>query len=450
MIRRVLVANRGEIALRVVRACREMGIDSVAVYSDADRDSLHVKQATMSLRLGPAPAKQSYLDQNLVVQAARVTGADAIHPGYGFLSENAQFARRCGEAGITFIGPSADAIGQMGDKIEAKRIAEALQVPLVPGDNLGTSDDLAAIARGLPYPVLLKAAAGGGGRGMRIVREPGEFARAAMQASAEAKEAFGDGTVYWESYIGNARHVEIQVLSDAHGNHIHLGERDCTLQRRHQKLLEESPSPLLSHGLRSEMCEAATRITRGLDYRGAGTIEFLIDADRGSFHFIEMNTRIQVEHPVTEQVHGIDLVREQIRIAAGQPISPDVLEARPRGWALECRINAEDPDAGFMPSPGRITMLVVPGGPGVRVDTHCEAGSEVSPYYDSMIAKVIVWDLDRERARLRMLRALEEFRIEGVVTTIPFHMRLLKSRSFIDSIYSTRWVESAIHEELAK
>ncbi|HVZ45952.1 MAG TPA: acetyl-CoA carboxylase biotin carboxylase subunit [Ramlibacter sp.] len=449
MIKRLLIANRGEIALRVVRACRELGIESVAVYSDADSESLHVKEATMSLRLGPPAAKQSYLNKDLVIHAAKVTGADAIHPGYGFLSEDADFAERCAQAGLAFVGPPADAIRRMGDKIAAKQLAASIGVPLVPGGTLEAGVDLEHAAKDLSYPVLLKAAAGGGGRGMRIVREASEFAGSVRQASNEALEAFGNGTVYWESYIGNARHIEVQVFSDSHGHHIHLGERDCTLQRRHQKLLEESPSPMLSRGSRSEICECAVRIVRALDYRGAGTIEFLFDADRGSFHFIEMNTRIQVEHPVTEEVHRIDLVREQLRVASGEPLSPEVMQAKPEGWAIECRINAEDSSQGFMPSPGRITRFAAPGGPGVRVETHCETGSDVSPWYDSMIAKLIVWDRDRERARLRMLRALGEFHIEGVETTIPFHIRLLASRSFIDSAYSTRWVETAIQGELA-
>ncbi|MFT3817193.1 MAG: acetyl-CoA carboxylase biotin carboxylase subunit [Rubrivivax sp.] len=449
MIKRVLIANRGEIALRVVRACRELGIESVAVYSDADRDSLHVKAATMNLRLGPAAAKQSYLDKERVIQAAKATLADAIHPGYGFLSEDPDFAERCAAAKLTFVGPSADAIRRMGDKIAAKQLAASIGVPLVPGGTLDPGVDLHRAAEGLPYPVLLKAAAGGGGRGMRIVREASAFAASVRQASNEALEAFGNGTVYWESYIGNARHIEVQVLSDSHGHHIHLGERDCSLQRRHQKLLEESPSRMLTQGSRQEICDCAVRIVQALDYCGAGTIEFLFDADRGSFHFIEMNTRIQVEHPVTEEVHRIDLVREQLRIAAGEAIAPEVMAARPQGWAIECRINAEDPEQGFMPSPGRITRLAAPGGPGVRVETHCETGSEVSPWYDSMIAKLVVWDRDRERARLRMLRALGEFHIEGVATTIPFHIRLLQSRSFIDSSYSTRWVETAVQGELA-
>jgi acetyl-CoA carboxylase biotin carboxylase subunit len=448
-MKRVLIANRGEIALRVVRACKELGLETVAVYSDADSESRHVRLADMSLRLGPPAAKHSYLAKDLIIRAAKVTGADAIHPGYGFLSEDADFADRCMAEGLTFVGPTPDSIRRMGDKIQAKMVAASIGVPLVPGGAIGADTDLARLAGELPYPVLLKAAAGGGGRGMRIVQSAPEFQAALAQASAEAKEAFGDGTMYWETYIANARHIEVQVLSDAHGNHLHLGERDCSLQRRHQKLLEESPSPVLAPDLRRDLCAAAVRIVSELDYRGAGTIEFLFDADRNSFHFIEMNTRIQVEHPVTEAVHGVDLVREQLRIAAGHPIDDRVRNARASGWSIECRINAEDPDRGFAPSPGRITRLVLPGGPGVRVDTHCEAGSVVSPFYDSMIAKLIVWDVDRERARQRMLRALKELVIEGVTTTTPFHVRLLESKAFAESRYNTRWVEKAAQQEFA-
>ncbi len=448
-MRRVLIANRGEIAVRVARACRELGLETVAVYSDADRDLRHVSLCDASLRLGPPAARGSYLNKTLLVAAARATGSDAIHPGYGFLAEDAEFADLCAQSRITFIGPAPDAIRQMGDKIAAKKLAESIGVPLVPGGTLDGGKEIAALAAGLPYPVLLKAAAGGGGRGMRVAGSAEEFAASFLQARSEAKEAFGDGTIYWERYIGNARHIEVQVLSDAHGNHAHLGERDCTLQRRHQKLLEESPSALLTEEVRSKLCEAAVQISRALDYRSAGTVEFLYDADRGSFHFIEMNTRIQVEHPVTELVTGVDLVREQLRIAMGHPLDPQVAHALRRGWAIECRINAEDPDRDFAPCPGRITRFVSPGGPGVRVDTHCEAGTVVSPYYDSMIAKLIVWDIDRERARLRMLRALREFVVEGIKTTIPFHIAILQSPDFVSSAYNTRWVGEKAKEAFA-
>lgn len=448
-MKRVLIANRGEIALRVARACREGGLETVAVYSDADADLRHVRLSDLSLRIGPPAAKHSYLHKETVLAAARATGADAIHPGYGFLSEDAEFAQMCTAAGLIFIGPPASAIQRMGDKIAAKQLAASIGVPLVPGGTIEDDCDLEALAAKLPYPVLLKASAGGGGRGMRIVARADDFKTSLTQASNEAKEAFGDGTVYWETYVSNARHIEVQLLSDGHGNHIALGERDCTLQRRHQKLLEESPSPMLDRSLRADLCACAVRIAQALDYRGAGTIEFLYDMDRRSFHFIEMNTRIQVEHPVTEMVHGVDLVREQLRIAAGEPISPAVLAAQAQGWSIECRINAEDAARGFAPSPGRITRFIVPGGSGVRVDTHCHEGAVVSPYYDSMIAKLVVWDIDRESARRRMLRALEEFVIEGIATTIPFHLKLLKTKAFGHSAYNTRWVETAAHEELA-
>ena len=441
-MRRVLIANRGEIAMRVARACRELGLESVAVYSDADRNLPHVSLCDASLRIGPAAAKGSYLNKALIVAAAKATGSDAVHPGYGFLSEDAEFAEMCGQNGLTFVGPTPAAIRQMGDKIAAKRLAESIGVPLVAGGTIDAQEDADAFARRLPYPVLLKAAAGGGGRGMRVVASAAEFPRSHLQAHAEAKEAFGDGTIYWECYIENARHIEVQVLSDSHGNHVHLGERDCTLQRRHQKLLEESPSPSIDEAVRARLCDSAVQVCRALDYRSAGTVEFLYDADRGSYHFIEMNTRIQVEHPVTEMVTGIDLVREQLRIASGHALEQRVARAARTGWAMECRINAEDPHLDFRPCPGRITRFVVPGGPGVRVDTYCESGTTVSPYYDSMIAKLIVWDVDRERARLRMLRGLREFAIEGIKTTIPFHVEVLQSREFITSAYNTRWVGS--------
>ncbi|HMN78888.1 MAG TPA: acetyl-CoA carboxylase biotin carboxylase subunit [Burkholderiaceae bacterium] len=439
-MRKVFVANRGEIALRVVRACRELGIDSVVGWSDADRDSAAVRQATAALRLGPAPSRQSYLDGSLVVAAARATGCDAVHPGYGFLSEDADFARAVEAAGLIFVGPRPEHIDAMGDKIAAKRLAAANGVPLVPGGTIDDGLPPEALAAGLPYPVLLKAAAGGGGRGMRIVQAAAEFPAALASARLEAREAFGDSTVYWERLILRARHIEVQVLGDTHGTQVHLFERDCSLQRRHQKLVEESPSPVLEPAQRRELCEAALALVRGMRYRGAGTIEFLLDADRGTVHFIEMNTRIQVEHPVTEMVTGVDLVREQLRIAAGLPMSAHMTSASSLGHAIECRINAEDPACDFMPSPGRITRWRLPGGPGVRVDTHAHEGAVVPPYYDSMIAKLIVWDRDRESARLRMLRALSEFEIDGIATTIPLHLELLATPEFAGNRYHTRWI----------
>ena len=448
-MRRVLIANRGEIALRIVRACAEFGVESVAVYSDADAGSRSAQTATASISIGGAHAKQSYLNREVLIQAARATDCDALHPGYGFLAEDAEFARACAKGGITFVGPPPEAIEAMGDKIAAKEFAARAGVPLVLGGTIDANADLPSVAQKLPYPVLLKAAAGGGGRGMRIVERASDFPGSLVQARSEAKEAFGDGTVYWETYVRNARHIEVQVLSDAHGNHVHLGERDCTLQRRHQKLIEETPSPVVSQDTRRELCATAVELVRALDYRGAGTIEFLFDADRGSVHFIEMNTRIQVEHPVTEEVTGIDLVVEQLRIASGLPMNLDRIRRAPRGHAIECRINAEDPALGFVPTPGRLTRFVLPGGPGVRVDTHCEVGSLISPYYDSIIGKLIVWDVDRESARLRMIRALREFVVEGVATTIGFHLGVLQSPEFIECRYNTRWIGERQLQEIS-
>jgi acetyl-CoA carboxylase biotin carboxylase subunit len=448
-MKRILIANRGEIALRIVRACTELGLESVAVYSDVDRDLRHARLSTASLEIGSSHPKQSYLNRDKIIAAARATRCDAIHPGYGFLAEDPVFAEMCEANGIKFIGPSADSIRRMGDKIAAKTLAEKIGVPLVPGGTIGQGEDVRNIQQGLPYPVLLKASAGGGGRGMRLVHEPGAFAPSLLQAQIEAKEAFGDGTVYWEQYISNARHIEVQVISDRHGHHAHLGERDCTLQRRHQKLFEESPSPVLGAETRRQLCEASIKITCALGYEGAGTIEFLYDLDRGSFHFIEMNTRIQVEHPVTEMVTGLDLVREQLRIAADHPLGDAFLSGAGNGWSMECRVNAEDPANSFIPSPGRITRFVPPGGPGVRVDTHCETGTEISPFYDSMIAKLIVWDRDREAARNRMIRALKEFAIEGIKTTIPFHIDVLQTPEFAAAQYNTGWVESRRAREKA-
>ena len=445
MIKRVLIANRGEIASRIIRACHDVGIETVAVYSEADAGLPYIKASDLSLCIGKPAARETYRNAEAILSAAKATGADAIHPGYGFLSEDSNFAEACADNGLIFIGPPSAAIARMGDKIAAKDFVRALGVPLVPGGDIDEAR-IKEVASSLPYPILLKAAAGGGGRGMRVVTSPSALAPAFSQARLEASEAFGDGTIYWERLITNARHIEVQVLSDAHGNHIHLGERDCTLQRRHQKLLEESPSPLLNDETRAGLLSAAVTIASNLDYRGAGTIEFLYDADAGSFHFIEMNTRIQVEHPVTEQVTGVDLVREQIKIASGEPISAPTLAVGRQGWSIECRINAEDPDAGFMPSPGYLSVFAPPGGPGVRVDTHCTAGVTISPHYDSLIAKLIVWDTDREGARRRMLRALREFAIEGVATTIPFHIAVLESQEFADSAYNTRWVEQRVQK----
>lgn len=442
-MKRVLVANRGEIALRIVRACKELALETVAVYSDADAESRHVQLSDMSLRIGPPAAKHSYLDKAVIIQAAKATGADAIHPGYGFLSEDADFAERCAAEGLIFVGPPPNSIRQMGDKIQAKHVAESIGVPLVPGGNIGIGADLDKLAKTLPYPVLLKAAAGGGGRGMRVVQAAADFATSLAQASNEAQEAFGDGTVYWETYISNARHIEVQVLSDSHGNHVHLGERDCSLQRRHQKLLEESPSPMLRDDLRADLCGAAVRIVRTLDYRGAGTIEFLFDADRQSFHFIEMNTRIQVEHPVTEQITGVDLVAEQIRIAAGEKLRFRQRDLTFRGHAIECRINAEDPFT-FVPSPGKISFYHPPGGPGIRVDSHIYQGYTVPPHYDSMVAKVIAYGDTREQAIRRMRIALSEMSVEGIKTNIALHHELMHDARFVEGGTSIHYLEEKL------
>ncbi|MCS7082158.1 MAG: acetyl-CoA carboxylase biotin carboxylase subunit [Bacteroidetes bacterium] len=441
MFRKILIANRGEIALRIIRTCKEMGIRTVAVYSTADRDSLHVKFADEAVCIGPGPSKESYLKIPRLIAAAEVTNADAIHPGYGFLAENAQFAAICAEHGIKFIGPSPEAIRRMGDKAEAKRTMRSAGVPTIPGSEGTIEDPLDAfrIAQEIGFPVIIKAAAGGGGRGMRVVWEREDFIPQFNLARAEAEAAFGDPSVYLEKYLESPRHIEVQVLGDQYGTVIHLGERDCSIQRRHQKLVEEAPSPIMTPELRARMGEAAVRGAAAVGYEGAGTIEFLVDKD-GRFYFMEMNTRIQVEHPVTEEVTDRDIVREQILIAMGERISPDIPELR--GHAIECRINAEDPFNGFRPSPGRISAFHMPGGHGVRVDTHAYAGYVIPPYYDSMIAKLIVRGKTRQEAIAKMERALEEFIIEGVHTTIPFHRRLMQDTRFRAGDFTTKFLES--------
>ncbi|MCS7154840.1 MAG: acetyl-CoA carboxylase biotin carboxylase subunit [Bacteroidota bacterium] len=441
MFRKILIANRGEIALRIIRTCKEMGIRTVAVYSTADRDSLHVKFADEAVCIGPGPSKESYLKIPRLIAAAEVTNADAIHPGYGFLAENAQFAAICAEHGIKFIGPSPEAIRRMGDKAEAKRTMRSAGVPTIPGSEGTIEDPLEAfrIAQEIGFPVIIKAAAGGGGRGMRVVWEREDFIPQFNLARAEAEAAFGDPSVYLEKYLESPRHIEVQVLGDQYGTVIHLGERDCSIQRRHQKLVEEAPSPIMTPELRARMGEAAVRGAAAVGYEGAGTIEFLVDKD-GRFYFMEMNTRIQVEHPVTEEVTDRDIVREQILIAMGERISPDIPELR--GHAIECRINAEDPFNGFRPSPGRISAFHMPGGHGVRVDTHAYAGYVIPPYYDSMIAKLIVRGKTRQEAIAKMERALEEFIIEGVHTTIPFHRRLMQDTRFRAGDFTTKFLES--------
>ena len=439
-IRRVLIGNRGEIALRIIRACRELGIESVQAYSQADRDSLPVRMADRAACIGPASAAQSYLDADALVSAAVVQDADAIHPGYGFLSENAAFAQLCERHGVVFVGPGARAIEQMGDKAAARKLAAGIGVPVTPG-SAGALDsrEAARIAGEIGYPVLLKASAGGGGRGMRVVHSPGELADAFQQASAEALAAFGDGALYLEKFLTRIRHVEVQVLGDGKAV-LHLGERDCSSQRRNQKLVEESPSPALDAGRRTELCSAAVAIARHVGYASAGTVEFILDDATGKFYFIEMNTRIQVEHPVTEMVSGIDLVKAQIRIASGAPLAFAQDDVRLSGHAIECRINAEDVERDFAPCPGTITRFHAPGGPGVRIDSHLYCGYAVPPYYDSLLAKLIAWGATRAEAIARMQRALAETVIEGVATTLPLQRRLLADPVFLDGRVDTRYV----------
>jgi acetyl-CoA carboxylase, biotin carboxylase subunit len=441
MFKKVLIANRGEIALRVIRACRELGIQTVAVYSEADRESLHVRFADDDVCIGPAPARESYLRIPRIIAAAEITGADAIHPGYGFLAENAEFAENCTAAGITFIGPTAEQIRVMGDKAAARKAMTAVGVPVVPGTPgpVEDVDEALGFAREIGFPVIIKAAAGGGGKGMRVSTDPDDFARAFQLARSEALSAFGNGDVYVEKYLARPRHIEFQILGDKHGNVIHLGERDCSVQRRHQKLIEEAPSPAMTPSLRAQMGGAAVLGAKAIDYVGAGTIEMLLDSD-GSYYFMEMNTRIQVEHPVTEMLTGVDLVKEQIRVAAGAPLSVLELPAL-RGHVIECRVNAEDPARNFQPSPGRIVTFHPPGGPGVRVDTHAYAGYTVPPFYDSLLAKLICQGRDRQEALRRMQMALEGFIIEGVTTTIPFLGRVMANPRFQAGEVDTKFLE---------
>ncbi len=441
MFKKILVANRGEIALRIISACRELGIRTVAVYSEADRDALHVRFADEDVCIGPYPSAASYLNISAIVSAAEITEADAIHPGYGFLSENAYFAEILNDCHIAFIGPSPEAIRKMGDKSLARRTVAAVGVPTVPGSPgpVGNLDEALAFARKAGYPVILKASAGGGGRGMRIARDEKELSGAFETARAEAETAFGNSEVYLEKYLEDPRHIEFQVFGDSHGNLRHLGERECSIQRRHQKLIEEAPSKALDEGLRARMGEAAVAAARAVSYTNAGTIEFLLDS-QGRFYFMEMNTRLQVEHPVTEEVTAVDMVKEQIAVAAGEPLSFGTRTLAPRGHAIEFRINAEDPVT-FQPSPGRITAFHAPGGLGVRVDSAAYQGYVIPPYYDSLIAKLIVWGRDRQEAIARGRRALDLFAIEGIKTTIPMHRRILDDPDFVDARLSTRFME---------
>ena len=436
-MQKILVANRGEVALRVIRACRELGLETVAVYSTADETARHVRVADEAVCIGKPAARDSYLNVEALVGAAQRTGADAVHPGYGFLAENARFARACEAAGLTWIGPSPAAIDQMGDKAVARELARSAGVPVVPGTaGRLTLEEALQTAEDVGYPVMVKAAAGGGGRGIRVAHDPDELRDCVVAAAREAHAAFGDESLYLEKLIVHPRHVEVQVLGDGQGGAIHLYERECSLQRRRQKLLEESPAPNLDPDTREAMASAAARLAAAVAYASAGTVEFIVDRS-GDFYFIEMNTRIQVEHPVTEMVTGIDLVKEQLRIAAGEPFDVLQSDVMPRGWAVEFRLNAEDPAANFMPSPGEITALELPGGPGVRVDTAIYAGYRVPPFYDSLIAKLIVWGRNRDEAIARGRRALNEFRIDGIKTTIPFHLRVLEEPDFLAGDYHT-------------
>jgi acetyl-CoA carboxylase biotin carboxylase subunit len=441
MFNKVLIANRGEIAVRIIRACRELGVETVAVFSDVDRAALHVRYANEAYHIGAPPARQSYLNIERILEVAKRSGADAIHPGYGFLAERPDFAQSVIDAGLVWIGPPATAIGAMGDKVTARQTVEAAGVPVVPGTELDLDDDALSVAADfVGFPLLIKATAGGGGKGMRLVERQEDFERALHGARREAEAAFGDGAVYLEKVIEDARHIEVQILADEYGNVLHLGERECSIQLRHQKLIEESPSPAVDEELRQEMGAIAVRAAKAVNFVNAGTIEFLLDKDR-SFYFLEMNTRLQVEHPVTELVTGIDIVKAQLRIARGRrlPFSQD--DVQMKGWAIECRINAEDPYNGFLPSIGVVDDITLPTGPGVRVDTGIYEGFEITPYYDPLICKLICWGETRAEALLRMRRALEEYRIMGIKTNIPFHQRILDSHRFMAGQFDTTFVE---------
>jgi len=442
MFKKILIANRGEIGLRIIRSCRELGINTVAVWSEADKDSLHVRFADEDVCIGPPPSRESYLNIPRIMAAAEITNVDAIHPGYGFLAENPEFAEVCEQSNVVFIGPSAEMIRNMGDKSLAKMLMRKAGVPVVPGSDgvLKDPDEALELATDMEYPVILKASAGGGGKGMRVVKSDDELGKAFEMARLEAESAFGNPDLYMEKYLTHPRHIEIQILGDKNGTIIALGERDCTVQRRHQKLLEESPSPVVDPGLRKKLINAAIKGANQIGYVGAGTVEFLLDSD-GSFYFMEMNTRIQVEHPVTEMVHGIDLLREQILVADGSKIPFDQDDLPIKGHSIECRINAEDPASGFLPSPGTISSFHIPGGPGVRVDTHAYMPYVIPPYYDSLVAKLIVHDRTREEAIVRMRRALDEFIIEGVKTTIPFHQAVLSHPQFMAGDYDTHFID---------
>jgi len=449
MFNKVLVANRGEIALRIIRACRELGVASVAVYSEADVDSMHVQLADEAVCIGPGPSKDSYLKPDRIIAAAEVTDADAIHPGYGFLSENARFVEICDSCNIKFIGPSAAVIRRMGDKNTARATAVEFGVPITPGSDgiLESAEHGLKLAKEIGFPVMIKATAGGGGRGMRPCFSEDEFISLYDAASKEAIACFGNGECYLEKLVLKPHHIEMQIIGDTHGNYIELGERDCSMQRRNQKIIEECPSPLISEDLRQKMAEASVSLIKSIGYENAGTIEYLVDEKAENFYFMEMNTRIQVEHPVTEEVMGCELIKEQIRVASGGSLSEHVLNTTPRGHSIECRINAEDPYNNFCPSPGKITLWYTPGGKGVRLDTHVYSGYSVPPHYDSMIAKLIVTGATREVAIARMKRALAEFKIEGIKTTIPFQQEIIDHPDFINGTYGIEWVGDYMKEK---
>ena len=451
MFKKILVANRGEIALRILRAARELGIETVAVYSEADRESLHVRFADEAVCIGPAPSSASYLHIPRIISAAEITAADAIHPGYGFLSENAHFAEVVESCHIRFIGPTAEQIRRMGDKAAARKAMVAAGVPVTPGSQgtLESADEAASVAKDLGYPVIIKAAAGGGGKGMRIATDETSLRNGIRMAQAEAEANFGSGEVYLERYVQNPRHIEFQIIGDRHGNLIHLGERECSIQRRHQKLIEESPSVAIDDELRTKMGQAAVTGAKSIGYESCGTIEFLLAGDR-SFYFMEMNTRIQVEHPVTEEVTGYDLIKAQIAVAAGVELPWKQEDVRLRGHALECRVNAEKADHNFQPSPGKVSYVHAPGGPGVRVDSHLFSGYTVPPHYDSMVAKIITWGRDRMESIVRMRRALEETVIEGIDTTIPLHLRILKDPAFLKGDIHTGYLDEFLSLEHAE
>ncbi|AJY77259.1 acetyl-CoA carboxylase biotin carboxylase subunit [Paenibacillus beijingensis] len=439
---KILIANRGEIAVRIIRACRELGIGTVAVYSEADRDSLHVRLADEAYCIGPTLSKDSYLNLTNIMSVATLTGCDAIHPGYGFLAENANFAEICESCNITFIGPSPSAINRMGDKAVAKQTMKDADVPVIPGSDglIEDLDEAVAVARSIGYPVIIKATAGGGGKGIRIAEDEETLIQQITTAQQEAQKAFGNAGVYLEKYLTGMKHVEIQIMADKHGNAVHLFERDCSVQRRRQKLVEEAPCPVLTPEQRERMGQAAVRAALAVEYSGAGTLEFLL-GPTGDFYFMEMNTRIQVEHPVTEMITGIDLIREMISVAEGNPLSFRQQDLKINGWSMECRINAEDPDRNFMPSPGNIEFYLPPGGIGVRVDSSAYPGYTISPHYDSMIAKLIVWGATREDVIARMKRALSEFAIDGIRTTIPFHLKLLQHPKFVQGDFDIKFLE---------